>query len=47
MTRTREPHPRLGRLAGAFVITALLLGTLMILTILTGVAVLTWQAVIA
>lgn len=47
MTRTREPHPRLGRLAGAFVITALTLGTLMILTILTGIAVLTWQTVIA
>lgn len=47
MTRTHEPHPRLGRLAGAFVITALTLGTLMILIILTGVAVLTWQTVIA
>lgn len=42
-----QNSPRLGRLAGAFVITALTLGTLMILIILTGIAVLTWQAVVA
>lgn len=42
-----QNSPRLGRLAGAFVITALTLGTLMILIILTGAAVLTWQTVIA
>ena len=47
MTRTPEPTQRLGKLAGAFVITALTLGTLMVLIILTGVAVLTWQAVVA
>lgn len=41
-----EPQ-RLGRLAGAFLITSLILGTVVILIGLTGAAVLIWQQVIA
>lgn len=41
-----EPH-RLGRLAGAFLMTMLILGTLVTLIGLTGAAVLVWQQVIA
>ena len=41
-----HPH-RLGRLAGAFLMTMLILGTVVILIGLTGAAVLVWQQVIA
>ena len=41
-----EPH-RLGKVAGAFLMTMLALGTVVILIGLTGVAVLVWQQVIA
>ena len=41
-----EPH-RLGKFAGAFLMTALILGTVVILIGLTGAAVLVWQQVIA
>ena len=41
-----EPH-RLGKVAGAFLMTMLILGTLMTLIGLTGAVVLIWQQVIA
>lgn len=46
LTTNYEPH-RLGRLAGAFLMTSLVLGTIFLLIGLAGAAVLVWQQVIA